>query len=154
MKDQRQHVLIQGCIKQGHRIASGSNSNSPYPAGSIELQKPFFKLFGLDLSGYFNGTLNVDISPKRFALVSPDYRFRKVKWIAGFAPEDFSFVSCQLEFRSQIYSGWLYYPHPETKTQHFHDDSLLEVLMPKISEIGYGDLVELKIDADKINVSA
>lgn len=155
MSANNQHKIttIRGCIRQGHRIASGDNPGSPYPAGSIQLQKPFFKSLGLDLTGYFNGTLNVDIAPKRFALLAPEYTFRNVKWMTGFPAEDFSFVTCQLEFRSQEYSGWIYYPHPDTKTQHFHNDSLLELLMPPISEINYGDVVRLAIRTKAISIS-
>lgn len=42
--------------------------------------------------------------------------------------------------------GWIYYPHPETKIQHFKDSSTLEILVPYIEGIKYGESVEIDID--------
>lgn len=45
-------------------MASGRAPDSPYPAGTIALQAPFFREHGVDLSPYFPGTLNVDLAPR------------------------------------------------------------------------------------------
>lgn len=145
-------IIVDGTIISGHQIASGGNPSTPYPGGSISLQKPFFKALGLDLTDMFDGTLNVDISPQRFKLESPRFYFEQVKWIEGFAAEDFSFLDCELRFSTEWFKGWMYYPHPETKTQHFHSDSLVEILMPKIPFIRYGAKVQLRLNANEISL--
>lgn len=126
-------------------MASGRAVDSPYPAGSIALQLPYFQALGLDLSDCFLGTLNLNIAPQTFTLEHPDYTFRQVKWFADGPAEDFSFVRVQVTAGEQTVSGWIYYPHPETKPQHFHNPSTLEVLAPWLEGVGYGDAVVLQV---------
>ena len=38
---------IRGTVIAGHGVASGRASDSPYPAGTISLQRPFFQDLGL-----------------------------------------------------------------------------------------------------------
>jgi len=66
---QPQQISLQGVIVQGYRVASGPSKDYPY--GALERQKPIFKSRGLDLDGYFNGTLNIDIRPYAFQLIKP-----------------------------------------------------------------------------------
>ena len=139
-------IKVKGIIKQGHQVASGMAEASPYPRGSIEMQVPFFEELGLDLRPFFLATLNISISPYQFTLKNPGYTFRNVRWNPEIPAEDFSFSRCQLIFRGTTYQGWVYYPHPETKPQHFQDSSTLEVIFPYIADIGYGDFVELKLN--------
>lgn len=139
-----QSAFVDGVVLQGHQIASGKAKDSPYPAGSITMQIPFFKEHGLDLSDYFPGTLNVSISPRSFVMKQPAFRFEQVRWIEGFNPETFSFAECTLWFKGKAHSGFIYYPHPETKTQHFHNASLLEVICHPIDNIEYGDKVRVE----------
>ncbi|MFZ0547360.1 MAG: hypothetical protein WAM60_18080 [Candidatus Promineifilaceae bacterium] len=146
-------VRVGGIIEQGHQIASGRSPDSPYPAGSIPLQKPFFEALGLDLSGFFDGTLNVSIRPYTFTFTNPQYTFRQVHWMAGFRPEDFSFSHCKLLFDGRTYDGWVYYPHPETKIQHFQKPSILEIIVPLVPKIAYGDMVEVMLDEGEITLS-
>lgn len=143
-------LTIPGIIKPGYQVASGRAANSPYPAGSVVMQMPFFKALGLDLSDCFGGTLNVDIAPQQFTLRHADYTFRQVQWFAAAPPEDFSFVRIQLTVASKTVSGWIYYPHPETKPAHFQDRSTLEVLAPWLEGVGYGDAVVLAVSGDAI----
>jgi hypothetical protein len=141
---------VPGILQQGHRVASGQSENSPYPAGTIAMQTPYFKELGLDLSSYYPGTLNVSVAPLSFKLRHADFVFREVHWVEGFPSEDFSFVHCAIIYQQQRYPALIYYPHPETKIQHFQSTSVLEVLCEKVSGISYGDNVVLEYDESKI----
>lgn len=143
---------VNGIVIPGHQIASGTALDSPYPKGSIELQIPFFAQQGLDLSSCFKGTLNIDISPLSFRIIKPDFKYEHLKWIEGFPAETFSFVACSLEFKQIMYPSFVYYPHPETKSQHFQSTSTLEILAPKVPNISYGEQVSLLLNADKLHV--
>ena len=135
--------MIQGQLVPGHKIASGQNPDSPYPDGSIALQIPHFKRLGLDLTTYHPATLNLSIAPARFRLQRADYCFENLQWVAGFHPETFSFVGCEIRWRNTLYPAYVYYPHPETKTRDFHNDGLLEIIAPFIDGVQYGDKLEL-----------
>lgn len=141
---------IAGVVQPGHRVASGLALDSPYPAGTIALQTPHFRERGLDLRPYYPGTLNVSIAPNQFQLRQPDYTFAAVTWLAGFDAETFSFVAGQLIWRSHSHNCLLYYPHPETKINHFQNPSIMEILAPKIAGIAYGETVELRFPAATI----
>lgn len=132
-------ISLTGKLVQGHQVASGKAAESPYPAGTIEMQKPFFKKLGLDLTEYFNGTLNVKLQIQSFQIMQPDFQFENLVWAPGFNQETFSFLKCKLLHKSEQYIGWVYYPHPETKTQHFQQKDLIEILAPTIRDIVYGD---------------
>lgn len=140
-----------GCeLIAGHQIASGRAKDSPYPYGSINMQRPFFKKLGLDLSDYYPATLNLSISPWHVKIAQADWRFEQVNWAPGFNAETFSFIQCNVEFQQQHYSGWIYYPHPETKTQHFQSDQMLEVITKQIANIQYGDKLNLYINPKSV----
>ena len=139
-------------VQAGHGVASGKSEKSPYPAGTIAMQRPYFKARGLDLSSYFAGTLNLSISPNTFAIQHADFYFKQLQWARGFPPEDFSFVSCRLFYEQTPYSAYIYYPHPETKLRHFHSSSVIEVLAEKIEGIQYTDTLELEYDSNKIKL--
>lgn len=143
-------IKIQGVVEQGHQVASGRSPDTPYPAGSIELQKPFFRELGLDLTAFFDGTLNVSIRPYTFILNRPQYTFRSVHWITGFPPEDFFFSQCKLTFESKTHDCWVYYPHPETKTKHFQDPAIIEIIAPYIPNITYGDKIEVMLNEEEL----
>jgi hypothetical protein len=106
----------------------------------------------LDLDGYFNGTLNINISPRAFAMAKPAYVFRGVQWTDLHPPEDFSFSRCGVRFEGRDYDGWVYYPHPETKLRHFHDASLIEVIAEEIFGIEIGDAVEVALNASEVRL--
>lgn len=144
--------LVQGQLVRGHQIASGRNPNSPYPAGSIALQIPFFKQRGLDLSDYYSATLNVSVAPKILQWRQPCHQFEQLDWIASIPSETFWFAPCDIVFADVSYPGWIYYPHPDTKTQHFHDASLVEVIcQQKISAIQYGDELSLRYGSQYVD---
>ncbi|MBE9010006.1 hypothetical protein IQ250_07280 [Pseudanabaenaceae cyanobacterium LEGE 13415] len=145
-------IQIDGIIQAGYRVASGNTASSPYPKGTIEMQTPFFKELGLDLTNFFPGTLNINISPNEFELISPQYTFRNVHWAEGFPPEDFSFTPCQTIYQNQSFDSLVYYPHPETKIRHFQNSSIVEVIAPLIPKLKYSDRVTLRINAEEIQI--
>ena len=146
-----QWISLQGVIVQGYRVASGPSKDYPY--GALERQKPIFKSRGLNLDGYFNGTLNIDIRPYTFQLIKPEFTFHNVEWTDLHPPEHFSFSRCKVVYKDIEYEGWVYYPHPETKRRNFQNPSLLEVIAYPIPEIRYGDEVQALVNADEIVVS-
>lgn len=143
-------ITVSGIIQPGHQIASGRAKQSRYPEGSIKMQKPFFQQLGLDLSEFYEGTLNVSIAPYRFSLQNPEYTFRNVEWTSLHPPEHFSFSRCEVVFNGNHYSSWIYYPHPETKTTHFQQPSTLEIIAPPIPNISYGDNIQLLVNKTEV----
>ena len=141
---------LTGTIQQGHQIASGNASNSPYPAGSLEMQMPFFRAGGLDLGGFYLGTLNLSIAPLTFALENPEFTFRDVHWAPGFPSEDFSFSRCFVLHNDIWHDALIYYPHPETKIGHFQNASIMEIITMHLPQIGYGDQLAVKVDCDEV----
>jgi hypothetical protein len=80
----------------GHGVASGRAATSPYPAGTIHLQAPFFAARGIDLAPYFAGTLNLEASWGHWRLNDPDERVEALAWTDRHPPETFSFWHCRL----------------------------------------------------------
>lgn len=143
---------VSGIVTEGHRVASGDAADSPYPRGTIAMQTPFFRERGLDLAPYHPATIGVSCRPLRFAVRSPEYTFRGVKWSPEHDPEDFSFSRCRISVGDVTCDGLVYFPHPETKLGHFHDDYTLEVLAPYIEGLEYGTEIRLEINTDEITV--
>lgn len=144
--------LVAGIVERGHQVASGRGRNNPYGAGTIALQIPCFKARGLDLSGYVAATINVSIAPRRFQIQQPAFFFAQVDWTNLHPPEDFSFARCRLVYAARSYAGLVYYPHPETKVQHFQSPAVLEILAPPIADLTYGATVELALHASEITL--
>lgn len=144
--------IINGKLIQGHQVASGTSPTSPYPQGTIATQIPFFRQLGLDLSPYFQGTLNIDIAPYACKVNKPQLTFAQVNWTQLHPPEDFSFSPCQVLYNDESYEGWVYYPHPETKIRHFHNPSVMELIAVPIPNIKYGDLLQIVINPLEIEI--
>ena len=144
-------TLINGIVVQGYRVASGPSKDYPY--GALNRQRPIFKTRGLDLNDFFNGTLNIDISPRTFKLIKPEYTFEHVEWTDLHPPEHFSFSKCKVIYKTVEYDGWIYYPHPETKLRHFQNPSLLEVIATPILEIKYGDEVQVLVNPHEVEIN-
>ena len=143
-------TLVRGILVEGYRVASAPSKDYPY--GALDRQRPIFKSRGLDLSGYFNGTLNIDIRPHTFKLLKPEFTFHNVEWTDLHPPEHFSFSRCEVIFKEAEFDGWVYYPHPETKLRHFQNPSLLEAIALPISGIKYGDEVNVLVNPNEIEV--
>ena len=144
-------ISVHGVIARGYRVASGPSADYPY--GALDCQRPIFASRGLDLSAYFNGTLNLDIRPHRFKMLKPEYTFHNVEWTDMHPPEHFSFSRCRVIHRNMEYDGWVYYPHPETKIRNFQNPSLLEVIAMPISDLQYGDEVDVQVNPEEISIA-
>jgi len=141
----------------GHGIASGQAAASPYPAGSIALQAPFFLASGLDLAPYFAGTLNLQARQGEWRLRRPDHLVEQLRWTDRHPPETFSFWRCRLRRPTgtpggQDWPALIYRPHPETKARHFQPLGLVEVLAPWIEGLAPGSTLELGVDADRVGL--
>jgi len=143
-------LYLPGILARGYRVASGPSADYPY--GALDRQRPLFKARGLDLAGYFNGSLNIDIRPATFAMSRPEFTFPLIEWTDLHPPETFSFSRCRVVFREAEYQGWVYYPHPETKLRNFQNPSLLEVIARPIPGIGYGDALGVWVNGAEIKV--
>ena len=144
-------TLLHGILAQGYRVASGPSADYPY--GALDRQRPIFTARGLNLGTYFNGTLNIDISPANFEMKKPEYTFESVEWTDLHPPEHFSFSRCKVIHKQVEYDGWVYYPHPETKLRNFQNPALLEVIAQPIPEIKYGDAVDVLVNTEEISIS-
>jgi hypothetical protein len=143
-------ITLKGTVVKGHQVAS--QPSDVYPYGTLEKQKPFFKALGLDLDAFYNGTLNISISPNTFKMVNPEITFEHVQWTDLHPPETFSFSRCTLIYQNICYAGWVYYPHPETKIRHFENPSIIEILTQHVSDIYYGDEVKIELNKTEIEV--
>ena len=149
---QMNSITVKGVVVKGYRVAS--QPSDIYPYGTLEKQKPYFKALGLDLEAYYNGTLNISISPKVFEMTNPEFTFEHLEWTDLHPPETFSFSKCVLIYQGVRYAGWVYYPHPETKIRHFENSSIIEILTQHVPGIRYGDEVEIELNGDEITVIA
>lgn len=142
---------IRGVLVEGYHVASGPSKDYPY--GALDRQRPIFKERGLDLNDYFNGTLNIDIRPYEFKMLKPEFTFRNVEWTDLHPPEHFSFSHCRVFYGGAEFEGWVYYPHPETKKRNFQNPSLLEVITSEIPGMKYGDVLEVQVNPERIEVT-
>ncbi|MBS7806101.1 hypothetical protein [Variovorax sp. PCZ-1] len=150
-----QVIVWQGIVKAGHGVASGrtaGTSANPYPQGSIAMQAPFFKALGLDLSDCFSGTVNVDISPQSWQLLSADHCFEHLRWTHLHPPETFSFAALEVQWQGAWHAGWLYYPHPETKQTHFQSRSVMELILPELAGLTTGSVLQLRGSALRVQL--
>ena len=133
---------IQGVVVAGHGVASGTGQDRRYPAGTIRLQQPFFLERGIDLSGYFPGTLNVDLAPQTPPPAQP--RFDGViRWFEDLE-ERFLLSAVEVEAHGARHAGLWYYPHPDTKPAHFQRSTVVELLLPWIEGLRAGDRVSVR----------
>ena len=142
---------VKGCVKKGHGVASGISRDPRFPKGTLELQKPFFHEKGLNLDGYYLGTINLSISPHRYEVRASKYTFRKVQWSPDSPVEDFSFFDCRILLDSHPrLKGLIYYPHPETKPEHFQSPDILEIITFPIDGLTYGHELTIEVVRQQI----
>jgi len=140
----------QGRLVAGHGVASGRSAESPYPAGTIALQTPYFQALGIDLSPYQPATLNLDFQPGEWRLRDPDHHVPLLHWTDRHPPETFSFWHCRLRRLAVADApeqpALIYHPHPETKRAHHQRPSLLELLAPPLGVLEPGERFDLVLD--------
>jgi hypothetical protein len=135
---------LQGRLTSGHGVASGRSAHSPYPAGTIAMQRPIFQSLGLDLSDCWPGTLNLSFTPLELQLRDPDHCFAAVTWTDRHPPETFSFWQVHLRSAGAVQRGWIYRPHPETKQRHWQAPTTVELLSAWIPGLQPGAALELR----------
>ena len=115
------------------------------------MQIPFFKALGLDLEAFHLGTLNVSIAPCRYRVGMARHTFREVKWHPVEPAEDFSFFDVRLlRPRAEAVAGLIYFPHPDTKPEHFQNPDVLELLLPYVEGLSYGEDLLLEIPVEQM----
>jgi hypothetical protein len=87
------------------------------------MQRPHFLARGLDLSALHPGTINVSIAPRAWRLRTPRHTFRAVRW------------------------------HPVEPPEHFQTPDVLELLLPLVPGLAYGDALVLAAPADQVEVT-
>lgn len=139
-------LMITATIVRGHRVASGQNGDPRFPGGTIRMQLSSFAALGLDLSGIYSGTLNVRIAPLQYRVVKPRFTFRHVKWHPVEPAEDFSFFDL-IVHRNGLppIRGFVYFPHPDTKPEHFQKPDVLELLLPWTEGLSYGQSIQIEV---------
>ena len=149
--EKRDWLQVTGKVLKGYGIASGQAEDSPYPVGSIIMQTPYFLKRGLDIRQYYPATLNISIAPYKFKIINSEWTFRDVEWFEGCC-ETFSFSQCRIVRKDVEVGGLVYYPHSETKPDHFHDDSVLEILAPFLGELKEGEKVSILLKKGEIEI--
>jgi len=138
--------MIPAIIVPGHRVASGLNGNPRFPGGTLRMQLPRFLERGLDLDGFYPGTLNVSIAPRCFRTLVPRHTVASLKWHPEDPAEDFSFFDVTLHREDgPPVCGWIYHPHPDTKPTHFQTPDVLELLLPWTDGLEYGMRIHLEV---------
>ncbi len=138
-------MRIKGIISPGHGVASGKTEDPRYPKGTLKAQFDFFKERGLDLSPYYLGTINLDIAPFEYLIKSPKLFLSDVDWSEYIPAENFYFFDLKAYCNTQMFQGLVYMPDPETKVEHEQRRTILELILPKIPDLGYGDIIEIEV---------
>ncbi|MEO0445224.1 MAG: hypothetical protein AAF191_04015 [Verrucomicrobiota bacterium] len=156
MTEGHQHVI--GSLVSGHGVASGQGGDPRFPEGTLRLQMLHFAKEGVDLSAYFPGTLNLSIAPHQFRVKKAPVTLRRIRWCEVLPPEDFSFLPCSFRRVAKegaedgFREGLVYYPHPETKPDHFQPPSVLEILAPWTEGLTPGTEMELRVGSEFLDV--
>ncbi|AIE72715.1 MULTISPECIES: hypothetical protein [unclassified Synechocystis] len=147
-------VRVKGVVKAGYGVASGCSGNQRFPKGTLAMQKPFFEKCGLNLDDYYLGTINLSIAPHQYKIRQARYTFRQVKWSIKDQAEDFSFFDCRIiTTNATIINGLIYYPHPETKPEHYQPPDILEIMTNFIPNLHYDDELILEVCSHQIEIS-
>ena len=154
-QDSSDPQIVPGKVVVGHGVASGSAGDPRFPKGTLGLQWDLFEARGLQLDGFFRGTINVSVAPLIPVPVRAQHTFRDVKWHADCPPEDFSFFDLRISVGSAAFvPACIYWPHPETKPEHFQDPHVVEVLAPLIDGVRTGDAVRLAVDPQRMKFTS
>ena len=146
--------VIEGKVVAGYGVASGNAKDPRYSEGTLALQWPHFEERGLDLDGVFRGTINISVAPLKPEPVRAMHTFRGVKWHDDTAAEDFSFFQIRIALAGEPpVGGYIYWPHPETKPDHFQSPHVIEILAPTLDGITGGATVQIWTDPGQITFS-
>ena len=153
--DNQLYQTITAHVVEGHRVASGLNGNPRFPGGTLRMQIPHFLALGLDIGQFHTGTLNVSVAPWQYRVVKPRFNFNQVKWHPTEPAETFSFFDVLVSHSNQpAVAGFIYFPHPETKPEHFQKPDVLELLLPFVEGLKYGMALQLQIPTAQMRMEA
>jgi hypothetical protein len=149
------YQIIPARLVEGYRVASGQNNNPRFPGGTLRMQTPHFQALGLDINPFYPGTLNVSIAPLSYRVAKAKHTFCQVKWHPVEPAEDFSFFDVRAIFpgRSPV-AGLIYFPHPDTKPEHFQQPDILELLLPFTEGLHYGMELTLEIAPEQMLIES
>ena len=146
-------IQVKGKVKQGYGVASGKSGDPRFPKGTLELQKPLFHERRLNLDGYYLGTINLSIAPYQYEIKDPKCTFRQVKWSPENPAEDFSFFDCRIVTDSNHrLNGLIYYPHPETKPEHFQSPDIVEIITFPLEDLNDGDELMIEVNSEQMTI--
>ena len=149
---------IQATVSRGYGVGSGTSlEDKRFPGGTIRMQQPFFKALGLDFDKYFSGdfvygTLNLSVAPDVVEIEKPEYFFANILWSNLVGAENFFMSESSVLFNDKSYKALIYIPDPSTKTEHFQQPSIVEVIAQKIDFIDYGVEVTLIYNPEAIAI--
>lgn len=147
-----EYILVRGEIKSGYGVASGKGKDERYPEGALKQQFKRFLGRGLDLSNYFMGTINLDISPCSYEIKKLKHFFKNIDWSDFIPPENFYFFDVSLHYNDKTYKGLVYMPDPETKENHIQKPNILELIFPNIEGLEYGSIVDIELKKNQIYI--
>ena len=136
-------IELEGVIKEGLRHCSGIDADgTEHPGkdgivGTIRRQRPFFEDVIPNFSEFYNGTINLDISPQMFEVVYHDYEVI-CDWRKDGIPQTFWFVNVGLRHKKALYGGLVYYPCPRQGKARKRE-SIFELLFPFVLDLNYED---------------
>jgi len=139
-------IVLRGKVVSGHGVAGGESRTSPYPAGTISMQIPFFLALGLDLSSFHPATINITTSAYSIEILNPAFHFEKVEWTDLHGPESFDFIHVGLLLGHRRIKAWGYRPTAETKAGHPQPIEVLEVIAPFLPDLHPHSEVFLELD--------
>lgn len=145
--------IITGIVVRGHGVASGRSGDPRFPGGTIRMQLPFFHDLGLDLRDYFPATINLSLGSRLYRIVHPDHTFRNVCWHPTEPAEDFSFVRCRIRPHetNAWMDAWIYFPHPETKPEHFQAIDTIEIIAREsIAGVEIGSRIDMSVSSESV----
>ncbi|NAY93407.1 hypothetical protein GTQ34_15965 [Muricauda sp. JGD-17] len=145
-------MRVKGKVIPGYGVASGKGGDPRYHEGTLKLQYPHFKEKGLDLSPFYMGTLNVNIAPYRYQIIKPKLYFENIAWSDHIPPENFYFFDVSLHFKGKRFGGLVYMPDPQTKEDHLQKPTVLELILPKINGLHYGDNLYVNVPEEQLGL--
>jgi len=143
-------IEVRGTIVEGFGYASNKavHPKDPRITETIRKQKPYFEGKVPGIKNVFDGTLNIDISPRKFRILRADHEV-ECEWERDFR-ESFQFVGATLKYEGGEQRGWIYYPMPGPHKAH--PDNKFEFLAPWIEGLKYGQAVTLAYDSDQLEI--
>ncbi len=114
---------------------------------SLRKQKKAFLQHGLQMQGFYPGTINVSSHPNKYIIKKYDHFMEKVRYrsFLRMRTEDFGFIKIlSLTHNGVTFPDWgyIYFAH---KSPHFANDEVFELFGPELKGLALNDHLELEI---------